>query len=141
MIKMYERYKAMIRGALWGLALCALMAMCSGCKSYEPAVVERVRTDTLYESKIIHDSIYRHDSTTLYIRGDTVYRDRLSTMHVYHYDVDTVLKIKRDSIPYAVYVDREVKTVSPFTWFLLAISIVCFLVAVMIVKIKAATGK
>ena len=48
----------------------AAAIMMVGCKSVEYVPVLEHRTDTVYQSKVVHDSIYQHDSTYNKEKGD-----------------------------------------------------------------------
>ena len=69
---------------------------------YKDMVV--VKTDSLLKT----DSIYVHDSVSVYIRGDTVFKDKYHLQYKDRYIVrnksDTL--ILRDSIPYKVGVEK-----------------------------------
>lgn len=70
---------------------------------YKDRVV--VKTDSLLKT----DSVYVHDSVSVYIRGDTVFKDKYSIKYrdrfVYRNKSDTV--IVRDSIPYKVKTEKQ----------------------------------
>ena len=69
---------------------------------YKDRVV--VKTDSLLKT----DSVYVHDSVSVYIRGDTVFKDKYHLQYKDRYIVrnksDTL--IFRDSIPYKVGVEK-----------------------------------
>ena len=70
---------------------------------YKDRVV--VKTDSLLKT----DSVYVHDSVSVYIRGDTVFKDKYHIQYKDRYIVrnksDTL--IVRDSIPYKVEVNKQ----------------------------------
>ena len=70
---------------------------------YKDRVV--VNTDSLLKT----DSVYVHDSVSVYIRGDTVFKDKYHLQYKDRYIVrnksDTL--IVRDSIPYKVEVSKQ----------------------------------
>ena len=70
---------------------------------YKDRVV--VKTDSLLKT----DSVYVHDSVSVYIIGDTVFKDKYHIQYKDRYIVrsksDTL--IVRDSIPYKVYVSKQ----------------------------------
>ena len=76
----------------------------SSCRSIRHIPIETVKHDSIYISKILHDSIYQRDSIYVDRKGDTVliYKDR----YVYKYKnlVDTFYIHKVDSVqvPYTV---------------------------------------
>lgn len=92
---------------LFGLLLCALFG---SCKSVEYVPVIENHTDTLYQNKVVHDSIYQHDSVQVMIKGDTTTIDRWHTRYVYKEVHDTTYISKTDSVPtpYPVEVIKEV---------------------------------
>lgn len=132
----FEKLKGVVKGMLWGLVILSLLALCHGCGSTGVAVVERVRTDTLYKSRIVRDSVYVSDSTSVLSKGDTVFRDRWSTRHVYHYDIDTVVSVMRDSVPYPVEVERRVEVTPPWAWWSLAAACVSAAAVAMMLRIR-----
>lgn len=56
--------------------------------------------------RTLHDSVFLRDSVFVsqYVKGDTVYRDRVRVQYRYKYLTrqDTVLVERRDSVPYVV---------------------------------------
>ena len=70
---------------------------------YKDRVV--LKTDSLLKT----DSVYVHDSVSVYIRGDTVFKDKYHIQYKDRYIVrnksDTL--IVRDSIPYKVEVNKQ----------------------------------
>lgn len=80
------------------LALCA--ALLCGCRTVEYVPVEHtvVRIDTLRQTALRVDSVFRHDSVTVYVSGDTVritqwrdrYRVKILTDTLYKSVSDTV---------------------------------------------------
>lgn len=77
------------------------------CKSIQYVPVEKVRTDTLYQSKILHDSIYVHDSISVSTKGDTVKIEHWHTKYVDRQVHDTVYHAKVDSIPVPYPVEKQ----------------------------------
>lgn len=83
----------------------AILVVLTGCKSIEYVPVEKVVTqvDSIYINKVQVDSIFERDSIFVnqYIKGDTVYcdkvsyvyryRDKLRTDTIHHWNVDSVL--------------------------------------------------
>ena len=106
------------------LAMLAVMLVTlTGCRSvrYVPVTEYRDRYVSKTDSFIKTDSVYLHDSVTVFAKGDTVYisktrfKDRLK--YIYHTKTDTVAV--HDSIPYPVKVEVEKRQSSidkVFTW-------------------------
>lgn len=88
-----------------------MVLLFSGCSTPRYIPVEILRVDTVYQSKIKHDSVYLHDS--IYIKewqnGDTVYkdRDRWHTKYVERVVYDTIYQSKTDSIAVPYPVEKE----------------------------------
>lgn len=96
------------------LAMLAVMLVTlTGCRSvkYIPVTEYRDRYVSKTDSFIKTDSVYLHDSVSVFSEGDTVYiaktryKDRFKI--VYHTNTDTVAV--HDSIPYPVKVEVEKK--------------------------------
>lgn len=115
----------------------------AGCKNKEYITVERTKTDTIFKYKVRVDSIVKFDSITTTTKGDTVFRDRWHTLHVYHYRVDTVVQVKivKEPQPYPV---TEIKEVNVLHWWqnvlmflgVGALSYIIWIVAIRLIKRK-----
>ena len=64
-----------------------------------------------YQDKIVdsRDSIYLKDSVIIFIKGDTVFKDRYKTKLVYKERIDTFTYIKVDTISKPVIIEKEKK--------------------------------
>lgn len=75
---------------------------------YVPITEYRDRVVAKTDSFLKTDSVYVHDSVSVYIKGDTVFKDKYQLRYKDRYIVrnksDTL--IVRDSIPYKVEVDK-----------------------------------
>lgn len=93
------------------IIITALAMMMVGCKTieYVPVVEHEVHHDSIYFTKIERDSIYMHDSTYVHDKGDTVLIEKWHTRYVDKIRVDTVVRIKIDSIPKPYPVIKEVE--------------------------------
>lgn len=100
---------------LIGLMVCGLL---TSCKSREPTIVERVRTDTVRITQQQRDSIYLRDSIFVnqWQSGDTIFqmRDRWYTRYVMKERTDTFYKAKVDSVPVPYPVIKKVP--AELTW-------------------------
>ena len=91
--------------------LAVMLVTLTGCRSvrYVPVTEYMDRYVSNTDSFIKTDSVYLHDSVTVFAKGDTVYiakirfKDRLK--YIYHTKTDTVSV--HDSIPYTVKVEVE----------------------------------
>ena len=100
---------------LIGLMVCGLL---TSCKSHEPTIVERVRTDTMRITQQQRDSIYLRDSIFVnqWQSGDTIFqiRDRWHTQYVAKEVRDTFYKARVDSVPVPYPVIKKVP--AELTW-------------------------
>lgn len=102
-------WQAIIYTPHWGAGgLFLLLLLLTSCKTHE-RIVETTSHDTLYIYRHLHDSIREKDSVTVFINGDTVYRDRLRTKYVYLTATDTVEKrvYIKEPVPYEVEVPAK----------------------------------
>ena len=101
--------------AMTGLFIVSLflLLILSGCS---PKIYERVvyQKDTTYVSKI--DSIYKYERDSVFVKekGDTVYKYVERVRYRDRYKVDTLIKVKVDSV--AVERIKEVKAEKPLSW-------------------------
>ena len=97
-----------LAGFGWGILVCLLLSLLTGCKTVQYIPVETVRTDTTYIIKQLRDSIMLHDSIYIheYQRGDTIYCDRIQYRDRWRdrWRTDTIYRSRTDSIavPYPV---------------------------------------
>lgn len=92
-------------GCGWSLVVAIVLIitlLLTSCKSVEYVPVPVSHTDTIYQSKVLHDSIYQHDSITIKDKGDSVWVDRWHKIYVERYRTDTIYTYVRDSIPYPI---------------------------------------
>ena len=103
--------------------LAVMLMTLTGCRSvrYVPVTEYRDRYVSKTDSFIKTDSVYLHDSVTVFAKGETVYisktRYKDKFKNVYHTNTDTVAV--HDSIPYPVKVEVEKRQSAldkVFTW-------------------------
>lgn len=66
-------------GAAWGIAICALIWLLTGCSTHRTMVGDSShRADTVLMMNVVRDTIRVHDSTvvSVFSAGDTVYKTR-----------------------------------------------------------------
>ena len=93
------------------LAACSLFSGCSTTK-YVPVI--EYHTDTLIQTKVVHDSIYINDSTVITEKGDTVRIEKWHTKYITRESHDTLYISKTDTIPKPYPVEKEVP--AELTW-------------------------
>lgn len=88
-----------LKGAIWGLMACAIITLLGGCRTTKYVPVENVRTeykdrvvtvhDTVRDSVLRLNDVYRHDSMAVMMRGDTVFVDRWHTLRLNNWEKAT----------------------------------------------------
>lgn len=86
-------------------AMLLIWSMCSCSTQYVP--VESVRYDSVFFEKIRKDSIFVQDSVFIRQKGDTVFKDKFHVVYKYVLLRDTMLTVRRDSIPVPVPVEKK----------------------------------
>ena len=124
----------------WGLIgtiITILMLSFCSCTKTEYVTVERVRTDTAYISKVLHDSIYVHDSIQVTEKGDTIRIEKWHTKYVEKQVHDTLYQSKTDSIPVPYPVVEYVeKKLSAWQVVLMTIGMLTLMGIIVFVAIK-----
>lgn len=126
-----------------GLIFALLIAgiLCS-CKSVQYVPVETVKTDTMWQNRIEHDSVYIHDSISIIDKGDTIRLEYWRTKYKEKIVYDTVYVSRTDSIqvPYAVErkltMWEQIKKVSVSLIVLGLFVLVIFVIVVWITRAK-----
>lgn len=91
--------KSLLYIILLTLAICI-----TSCRSIRNVPVETVRTEYKTRDSIRFDSIYEHDSIFLFLKGDTVYKEKYR--YKYRYltinKTDTIIMTDSVQVPYPV---------------------------------------
>ena len=128
-----------IKGLFWGLLICTLISLLSGCKSVQYVPVETVRTDSVYIDRYQHDSIYQRDSIFVnrWTAGDTVYQDKVVWKYVYRDKVvyDTVAILRSDSVRVPYPVERRLTK-----WEQVRLNIGGWVIALVVITILVVVG-
>ena len=119
--------KHLVIGLIMGLIACALITMCTGCTTTQYVPVIEHKTDTVYQNKVKHDSIWQHDSVQIMIKGDSVTIDRWHTKYVSKEVHDTTYIAKTDSVPVPYPVEKLVPA-ELTTWQKLRMNIGTFMI-------------
>lgn len=107
----------------------------TSCRSiYVP--IETVKHDSIYISKVLHDSIYQRDSIYVDRKGDTVfiYKDRY--LYKYKNLIDTMYVSRTDSIQVPYPVEHELSW-----WETIKYGLVGFLIGVIVLLIINVVGR
>lgn len=71
------------------------------------APVERVKIDSVFIAQYQHDTVYRLDSVVIRTIADTVHKEAWRYIYRHRIVRDTVLKVRRDTVPRVVRVEKE----------------------------------
>ena len=100
------------------IGLLFIAALLSGCKiRYVP--VETLKVEKEYINQWLRDSIYIHDSVSMFQKGDTVWKESIKTVYKDRIMKDSILitdSVKIE-IPYPVEVIKEVNRLNSFQSF------------------------
>lgn len=83
------------------ILFCIICMLLTSCKT-KTVVVEKVVDRYTHTTDTIRDSIRNDVFVKEYVKGDTVFVDKLQTMYKYVYRAKTDTFIQRDTIPYVV---------------------------------------
>lgn len=89
------------------LALTLVCCSLCGCKSIQYVPVETIKTDSIYISKVLVDSVYTRDSVYLEAKGDTIFKQEFKYIYKYKSLADTIYSIKVDSIRVPFPVEKQ----------------------------------
>ena len=95
-----------LKGLIW-LAVCFVLTLMFGCKTKYVSVPEyHTEYKTRIDSVSKRDSVWIHDSVSVWMKNDTVYKDRWHTEWRYR-DIDkirqdTIMKVDSVRVPYPV---------------------------------------
>ena len=102
----------------------------SGCKTrtiVKPVEVDRIKIE--YRDRLILDSIYNRDTTLIYMRSDTVFKDVIKWRTSFRNVTDSI--VRTDSIPYTVEIVKEVNILTKWQkWRLQALNILAGLIGI-----------
>ena len=106
-MKLIDKITRVVIAIAVSILIISMFCRCTTTK-YVPVTEYRDRVVVKMDSLLKTDSVYVHDSVSVYIRGDTVFKDKYHLQYKDRYIVrnksDTL--IVRDSIPYKVGVEK-----------------------------------
>ena len=93
-----------IIGFLWGLLVCALISMFTGCTATKYVPVPEYHYKDSVRVVNHRDSIYSRDSIFVYSKGDTIYHEHFNMKYKEFLHNDTIVVNRVDSVrvPYPV---------------------------------------
>lgn len=125
----------MFKRFIINITLILLLLSCKTIQYVEKEIpVEVVKTEYIYQEKL--DSVYIHDSINMYIKGDTIYKDKIRYYYKTIIQRDTVNLT--DSIPVVVH-NTEIKEVNKLRWYqkyLMYLGIASLILIILYIVIK-----
>lgn len=106
-MKLIDKITKVVIAIAVAMLILSMFCRCTTTK-YVPVTEYKDRVIVKTDSLLKTDSIYVHDSVSVYIRGDTVFKDKYHLQYKDRYIVrnksDTLIVL--DSIPYKVVVEK-----------------------------------
>jgi hypothetical protein len=103
-----QRYDNGLLLAIGAILLAFLLPFLTSCTTTRTVTIPEYHTEYITRTDTLHkiDSIYKRDSVSVYIRGDTVHKDKYVYLDKYKYiykaSTDTLIKTDSISVPYPV---------------------------------------
>ena len=124
---------------LYGIIVCILISILTGCKSVQYVPVETVKTDSVYIDRFQRDSIYQRDNVFVnrWTAGDTVYQDKVVWKYVYRDKVkyDTVAILRSDTVRMPYPVERRLTK-----WEQVRLNVGGWVIALVVITILVVVG-
>ena len=116
------------------ISACIIALIFCGCTTTKYIPIETVRDVYHNTTDTIRDSISHTVYVNRYVKGDTVYNDRIEYLYMDRWKVHDSIVIQRDSVPYPVEVIKEVEIpVTPWHNYLI-IGCLCLTILFLIFK-------
>lgn len=109
--RLLKEFGMMLLAFVVSMVICGVIGMLTSCRSVKYVPVPEYHTEykTRTDSFVKRDSVWVKDSVWLWMKGDTVYKERWHTEHndryVYRNKTDTVMQTDSVRVPYPV--ERE----------------------------------
>ena len=101
--------RAIIGMIIYIISACIAVLIFCGCTTTKYIPIETVRDVYHNTTDTIRDSISHTVYVNQYVKGDTIYNDRVEYLYKDRLKVHDSIVIQRDSIPYPVEVIKEVE--------------------------------
>lgn len=106
-----KQHKIFVLCLLGAIAMTVALFLLTSCRArVETVFVDKVKTE--YRDAIRIDSVYNRDTVTMYMAGDTIFKEVTKWRERLQLRVDSFTRV--DSVPYAVEVVREVNRLTPW---------------------------
>jgi len=140
--------------AFWAIILTFILVAVSGCKTvYVDRPEYHEIHDTIIKKEVVEKEVIKEvtvrDSVSFLVKGDTVFKERWHWERDYRYEkalqakIDSLTKLKRDSIPYPVpgptqYIEKPLKSWQKgLIWW----GVICTLALIIYIYIKVRLPK
>lgn len=106
--EMMARVLKVLAAFVIGVAICAVLTCLMGCRSVKYVSVPEYHTEykVRTDSFVRRDTAWVHDSVSVWMHGDTVWKEKYKTRYEYKYVYrnvgDTILKTDSVRVPYPV---------------------------------------
>lgn len=106
--RLLQEFGMMLLAFVVSMVICGVIGMLTSCRSVKYVPVPEYHTEykTRTDSFVKRDSVWVKDSVWLWMKGDTVYKERWHTEHndryVYRNKTDTVMQTDSVRVPYPV---------------------------------------
>ena len=131
-MKLIDKITRVVIAIAVSMLILSMFCRCTTTK-YVPVTEYKDRVVVKTDSLLKTDSVYVHDSVSVYIRGDTVFKDKYHLQYKDRYIVrnksDTL--IVRDSIPYKVGVEKTLSKTDKAFLNIGKIASVCFFICIL----------
>ena len=131
-MKLIDKITRFVIAIAVSMLILSMFCRCATTK-YVPVTEYRDRVVVKMDSLLKTDSVYVHDSVSVYIIGDTVFKDKYHLQYKDRYIVinksDTL--IVRDSIPYKVDVGKQLSNTDRAFLNIGKIASVCLLIGIL----------
>ena len=131
-MKLIDKITRVVIAIAVAMLILSMFCRCTTTK-YLPITEYRDRVVVKTDSFLKTDSVYVHDSASVYIRGDTVFKDQYQLRYKDRYIIrnksDTL--IVRDSIPYKVEVEKQLTKTDKVLLNIGKISSVCLFIGLL----------
>lgn len=101
--------RAIIGMIIYIISACIIALIFCGCTTTKYIPIETVRDVYHNTTDTIRDSISHTVYVNQYVKGDTIFKERVESLYVDRWRVHDSIVIQRDSIPYPVEVIKEVE--------------------------------
>lgn len=127
------------RAVMWAALIC-LVCMAASCRTIERVEVPVPIHDTTYVYHNTHDSVFVENLVKEYIKGDTVFKEKVKTKYIERLRVDTMFSYKE--VPIEIEKETIKYVEKKLNWFqktLIGLG-VCFILSLLVCALLSILG-